>query len=383
MLRILIAPNSFKGSLTAEEVAIAIEEGILKSSLKAELVKFPIADGGDHTSFLLTKHLHGEMRSLTVAGAYGDQTKAEFGLIRDGKAAVIEVAETSGFKSINGPVKTPLVSTTKGLGQLINHCIELGVKEIIVCLGGSATVDGGIGMLEELGVKFKNNNTALKNINPKSFSEVTSIDASSLQYLIEKCKFTVLCDVENPLLGKDGAARVFGPQKGASERDVKALEDFLTHFNSLTIKSIGKSLADVDSGGAAGGLSASLHIYLNGNLLKGAEFFCEITGLKAELQKADLLITGEGSIDEQSLKGKAPIVVAKQAANNQIPVIGIAGKIPKTIDNLLQKYFNMLISIGNQPETLEEAINNTRENLKRTAQQIGNILAVSRLNKFD
>jgi glycerate kinase len=376
MYKILIAPNSFKGSLTATAAADAIEQGLNESELQFQSKKFPIADGGDHTSFLLTNHLNGDFNHYLVFGAYGDLTDAFFGLANNGKTAIIEVAETSGFKTIQAETRHVLHADTRGLGQLIDHVLNLGVSEVILCLGGSATIDGGIGMLNALGVKFMDTDNNILDVYPENFSQVNAIDASALKQKIGRCKFTVLCDVDNPLLGEHGAARVFGPQKGATEKEVILLEQCLSRFNDLTVNALGKSLAKVKFGGAAGGLSATLSVYLNADLLEGAEHFCKITGFKEALSNIDLLITGEGSIDHQSLNGKAPYVVAKHALAENIPVIGLAGNVPRVVTPDLQQYFSMLLSIGSKPESLFEAIENTRENLVRTSKQIGNILSV-------
>ncbi|WGQ10590.1 glycerate kinase [Pedobacter gandavensis] len=376
MYKILIAPNSFKGSLTADEAAHAIEQGLNQSKLKFQSSKFPIGDGGDHTSFLLTNHLKGEFGHHLVFGAYGDLVDARFGLINHGKTAVIEVAETSGFRTIQGEFRLVLQADTKGLGQLIDHVLSLGVSEIIICLGGSATIDGGIGMLTALGVRFLDAAHQIIDVYPGNFSQVAVIDVTGLKQKISHCKFTVLCDVDNPLLGECGAATVFGPQKGATEKEVLLLEAFLSRFNELTLATLGKSLAQVKFGGAAGGLSAALSVYFNADLLEGAEQFCQITGFKQALSNVDLLITGEGSIDEQSLNGKAPYVAVKHALAANIPVIGLAGNVPMVVAEELQRYFSMLLSIGNKPESLLEAIDHTYENLVRISKQIGNILSV-------
>lgn len=376
MYNILIAPNSFKGSLTAIEAANAIEQGLQQSKLKFHSNKFPIGDGGDHTAFLLTKYLKGHLNHYTVFGAYGDIVDACFGLTNNKKTAIIEVAETSGFKTIKGEQRHVLRANTKGLGQLIDHVLSLGVTEIVVCLGGSATVDGGIGMLAALGVRFLDRASHIIDVCPESFTQVKSIDVSALAEKISRCKFTVLCDVDNPLLGEYGTAKVFAPQKGATAKEVNLLEEFLVIFNELTLKLMGKSLDQVNFGGAAGGLAATFSVYLNATLLKGAEHFCEITGLQEALSHVNLLITGEGSIDHQSLRGKATCVVAQFALTKNIPVIGLAGNIPEIIATELQEYFSMLLSIGNKPQSLEEAIENTYANLVRTSKQIGNLLSV-------
>jgi len=374
MLKILIAPNSFKNSLTADQVASAIEAGLSGSAVKAELVKFPIADGGDHTSYLLSKHLNGTMNSAKVHGAYLELSNANYGLINNAKTAVIEVAETSGFKSINNKLQSPLISSTKGLGELIKYNIESGITDFIICLGGSVTVDAGIGMLQELGLRFINKSGDKINPLPGEFHEVHSIDLDDFNNKTALCSFTVLCDVNNKLLGEDGAAKVFGPQKGANISDIEKLEEFLNHFEVLTKRYTGKSLDTVIGGGAAGGLGAALSVYLNAEMKPGASYFCEISNFETVLQKSNILITGEGSIDSQSLEGKAPVVVAALAKKYNIPCFAIAGQIPVEISPELQEYFSMLLPIGNKPETLEKAIENTEKNIFRTAQQIGNLL---------
>lgn len=374
MIRILIAPNSFKNALTAEEASKAIASGLKDSGLGAELISFPIADGGDQTSSLLVKHLKGSMKRAEVYGAYLKKTSVSYGLINRGKTAVIEIAETSGFKSIQNRLKSPLKSSSKGLGELICKNMEAGIHDFIICLGGSVTVDGGIGMLQELGLKFKDSHNKEFKAMPDSFNQVESMDISALQKIRSLCSFTVLCDVDNKLLGKKGAAHVFGPQKGANEQDVDKLESFLKLFTALTKKTIGKSLNNVVGGGAAGGLGAAFEVFLNAKLKPGASTFCELSNFEDELKRADLLITGEGSIDSQSLNGKGPVEVARLARKNKIPCIALAGKIPLTINSDLQELFMMLLSIGSKPEKLDEAIANTKGNLKRTGKQVGNLL---------
>lgn len=374
MFHILIAPNSFKNSLKADKVANAIEKGLKGSGIQAQISKFPIADGGDYSSFLICKQLNGEMKSMEVAGAYLRKTKASFGLIDSGKCAVIEVAETSGFKSIKGKLKSPLQSSSKGLGQLISAQIESGVKDFIICLGGSVTVDCGIGMLQALGLVFRDKKGNEIQPLPHNFDKVESMDTSEFKERISGCKFTVLCDVENKLMGSKGAARVFGPQKGASEEDIDKLEEFLKSFDRLTRKTVQKSLNSMKAGGAAGGLGAAFSVFFDAELKEGASYFCELTGFDAALDQAQLLITGEGSIDSQSLEGKAPIVVAAKAKAKQIPCIALAGKVPLKISKELQEHFLMLLPIGNQPEELEESLEHTEKNLVRTALQLGRML---------
>lgn len=376
MLHILIAPNSFKNSLTAQQVASAMEAGFRSSALDAHLTVFPIADGGDYTAHLLGKYLNGTSHTLTVSGAYGDPTEATYSVLPNGKTALIEVAETSGFRSIPGQPKNLLTSTTRGLGELIKHNISAGITDFLICLGGSATVDGGLGMLQALGLKCFDSSGRLLQARPDNFDHVSTMDASDLVALTRQVNFLALCDVSNPLLGATGAARVFGPQKGASKRDVDQLEAFLTRWDRLSQQLLNRSLSKLPGAGAAGGLGAALGTYLEARMEKGADYFCEITGFHQALAKADLLITGEGSIDRQSLQGKAPVVVAQLAQERRIPVIGLAGRIPQAIPEELQQCFTMLWSIGHQPEDLKQALSHTAENLTRSCKQIAEWLAV-------
>lgn len=376
MKKILIAPNSFKGALTAEEVAQAIETGLKASKIQAELIKFPIADGGDHTSYLLSKHLKGKMEKRAVKGVYLQDTEASYALLDKGKTAIIEVAETTGFKSISGKLRSPIESSSYGLGELIKYNLDQGVLDFIICLGGSASVDGGIGMLQALGMEFLDKDGKAINATTKNYRDIKSFSLDKLKRISQDARFTVLCDVENKLLGADGAAAIFGPQKGASPEDVKALEAFLGYFDKLTKEIIGKSLDSVIGGGAAGGLGAAFKVFLNADIKKGAAYFFELTKIEDQVKNVDWVITGEGSIDSQSLEGKAPVVLAEMARKHNKPIIGLAGNIPLKIDKKLQDYFAALLAIGNRPEDLEDAIQHTADNLTRTAKQLGLLLSL-------
>ncbi|TZF86253.1 glycerate kinase (plasmid) [Pedobacter sp. BS3] len=377
MYKIIIAPNSFKEGLPADEVAYAIQQGLSESVLDHVSHVIPIGDGGDYTGRLLTDFFKGRHCSFRVTGAYGEMVNAWYGLIDDGQTAVLEIAETSGFGTIRGGVKiTPLEASTKGLGELINHVLSLGISDMILCLGGSATVDGGVGMLAELGVSFWGRSGREIAPRPVNYFEVDRLDVTCLHRRMRHCKIRVLCDVNNTLLGELGAAPVFGPQKGATQEEVIFLEKFLEKFNEDTLKCMGESLADHECGGAAGGVAAACKVYLQAELLYGAQYFCEMVKLCEAISTANILITGEGCIDMQSLGGKAPVVVARIAKSKHVPVIGLAGKVTRTVVEELQEVFDGLFSIGNEPECREEALKNTRENLIRTSKQIGNLLAI-------
>ncbi|MFA6086580.1 glycerate kinase [Mucilaginibacter sp.] len=376
MMHILIAPNAFKNSLTAEAAAEAIREGFDQSALNCTTECFPIADGGDGTAGLIISKLSGSIVPVTVQDPLGRMIDATFGLVDNGLTAVIEMADASGLRLLKQDELDPLSATTYGTGQMIIKALDMGVKKIVIAMGGSATVDGGIGILSALGIKFMGDKTELNDL-PKNLSGLTSVDISGLDARISNCEIIVLCDVDNKLLGDAGAAAVFGPQKGATPDEVKLLDEGLTQLSNVALKELGKDMAIIKYGGAAGGASAGVYAYLNAKLVNGIDYFMDITGFDDALAKANLVITGEGSIDEQTLQGKGPFGVASRAKAKNIPVIGIAGKIPLQSNEKLHRYFKVLLAIGNEPTDTPAALNRTEENLTRTAIQIGQLIKMS------
>lgn len=375
-MHILIAPNAFKNSLTAAEAAECIERGLRSGKLIFSCSRFPIADGGDGTGGLIVNKLGGEVVSMDVSDPLGRKVKSSFGLIDDGRTAVIEMAEASGIRLLKTEELNPLKASSSGTGELIKGALDRGVATIILTLGGSATVDGGAGILEALGVRFFNTEKKPLDARPESLVDLAEIDISGLDTRILECEFIVLCDVENQLTGRDGAAQVFGPQKGATAKDVLLLDSILSKLADLAESLTGKNMKTVQHGGAAGGTAAGLYAFLNARLDRGAEFFLELTGFAEALAKADLLITGEGSIDEQTLSGKGPFTVASMAKARGIPVVGLAGKVPPIISQEMKGYFDVLLSIGNEPADIHTAMKNTARDLQRISAAIGNLLSV-------
>jgi glycerate 2-kinase len=375
-MHILIAPNAFKNSLDAAAVASALQEGLQQSKLTCTCECFPVADGGDGTADLLIKKLNGVLIDATVHDPLGRKMNTNFGLIDKGKTAVIEMANASGLRLLKKEELDPLHASSFGTGELIKLALDKNVQRIIIAIGGSATVDGGSGILKALGIRFLD--TAGNDLDgmPESLVDLVTIDSSELDVRILHCELIVLCDVENILLGEKGAAAVFGPQKGATKEDVQQLEKALTGLRNVILKQTGKDIATIKHGGAAGGVAAGIAGLLNAKLVKGIDYFIELTGLEKHLQKADLIITGEGSIDEQTLEGKAPFGVAQRAKEKKIPVIAVAGNVPLTTSTALQKYFDVLLSINNEPVPVNTAIENTAANLKRTGKMIGDMLAI-------
>jgi glycerate kinase len=377
-MHILIAPNAFKHSLSAEEAALAIEKGFMQSKLDCRCELFPVGDGGDGTGELLIKRLNGKIVTTEVNGPLGKKINAGFGLLDGDKTAVIEMANASGLRLIKKEELDPLHATSFGTGEQIKVALDRGVKKIIIGMGGSATSDGGTGILRALGLRFLNvKGEELKDL-PVSLNELATIDLSSLDKRIKDTELVVLCDVNNLLLGEKGAAAVFGPQKGASTGDVQILNKALTRFSDITLQQMEKEIATVKHGGTAGGAAAGLYAFFNAKLVNGIEYFLQITGFDKSLEKADLVVTGEGSIDEQTLHGKAPFGVARAAKQKGKRVIAFAGKISSTTNSALDKYFDELISINQREVELEEALATAGQNLTNAVEQIGNLYAIDR-----
>ncbi|HEX5152413.1 MAG TPA: glycerate kinase [Parafilimonas sp.] len=377
-MHILIAPNAFKNSLDATSVAHAIGKGLQQSKLTCSMEYFPVGDGGDGTASLIIQKQKGSIAELEVHDPLGRKINATFGLIDDNKTAVIELADASGIRLLQQHELNPLQATTFGTGELIRHALDKNISRIILCIGGSATVDGGTGILQALGIKFLNDKREVLQKLPAGLSDLSFIDTENFDKRILNCELVILCDVENTFLGDNGAAKIFGPQKGASEEDIKNLETALATFREITLNKAGVDMANIKHGGAAGGVAAGLSAYCNAKLVNGINYFLGITGFDEALQKADLVITGEGKIDEQTLQGKGPYGVAVKAKERNIPVAGIAGSIPLETNARLKKYFDVLVPINNDVTDMTKAIQNTEANLIRTGKMIGDLLALNK-----
>ena len=373
-MHILIAPNAFKNSLDARQVADAIQQGLLISKLECTSECFPIADGGDGTGSLIIESCNGMVIVKEVHDPLGRKIKASFGLIDNGKAGVIEMANASGLRLLQKDELNPLKASSYGTGELIKFALDEGVNKMVIAMGGSATVDGGCGILRALGIVFLDDQGESLPAIPESLSNMAKIDASGLDPRISSCEIVILCDVNNQLLGPEGAASVFGPQKGATDEDVNFLEDFLENFARVSASQSKGNMGYIKYGGAAGGATAGLHTWINAKLVNGIESFLTLTNFDDALNRSDLLITGEGSIDKQTLQGKGPYGVAVKAKSKSIPVIGLAGKIPIEPDEELNKYFDVLLSINNEPADMTTAMENTERNLIRTGKAIGDLI---------
>jgi len=378
-MKIVIAPDSYKESLSAMEVATQIEAGFREIFPDAEYVKLPVADGGEGTVDAMVDATNGRKISLSVTGPLGSPVHAEFGLLGNGHCAVIEMAAASGLECLPIENRNPLVTTTFGTGELILAALDLGVTDFIIGLGGSATNDGGAGMIEALGVSLYDTNRQPIGRGGQCLSGLVSIDLSGMDPRLAECRFTVACDVTNPLTGSQGASAVFGPQKGATPDMVSLLDNNLKHYADVIRRQLGKNVEQTAGAGAAGGLGAAFLAFLNAELCPGIEIVTKAVGLDAAVKDADLVITGEGRIDSQSVKGKVPIGVARVAKRYQKPVIGIAGSLSQDVDIVYEHGLDAVFSVLNKVCSLDEALADAAFNVRLTAR---NVAATFRISQF-
>lgn len=373
-MHILVCPNAFKNSLDAGAAARAIEKGLQQSNLSCTTQSFPIGDGGDGTGSLLTQSCGGIFIKARVSDPLGRKISTSFGLIDDGQTAVIEMAAASGLGLLKQDELDPLHALSYGTGELMSKALDAGVKKILLCVGGSATVDGGCGILQALGIRFFDQKGNAITGMPESLVELASIDLSGMDPRASQCECIILCDVANTLLGNKGAATVFGPQKGASAEQVQQLEAALTQLTKIVLATTGTDMSQVPHGGAAGGVAAGLCALLKAQTVNGIDHFLDTTRFDAALQRADLIITGEGSIDLQTLEGKGPYGVAVRAKQKNIPVVALAGKVPLQNHPELNRYFDVLLAIGNGMDDLPKALLSTHDDLVRTARRVADEL---------
>lgn len=369
-MKIVIAPDSFKESLSALEVAKAIESGFREIFPDAHYVKLPVADGGEGTVEAMVAATHGKVVKVKVTGPLGEPIEAFFGLSGDSNVAFIEMAAASGLESVPQAKRNPLKTTSFGTGELIRHALDHGVKHCIIGIGGSATNDGGAGMVQALGAKLLDTQGQQIGQGGGALEQLSSIDISELDPRIKDCRLEVACDVTNPLTGKNGASAIFGPQKGATPEMVKQLDGYLAHFAKLIKGSLNIDVDSLPGAGAAGGMGAGLHAFCGAQLRQGIEIVTEALGLEALVKDATLVITGEGRIDSQSINGKVPIGVARVAKRYNKPVIGIGGSLTKDVDVVFDHGLDAVFSVLSSICTLEDALANAAENLHNTARNI-------------
>ncbi len=368
-MKIVVAPDSFKGSLTAVEVSDAIGQGVREIFPEAEIVKIPMADGGDGTVQCLVNDTGGEILRKKVIGPLGDEVLASYGILGDKKTAVIEMAEASGLTLVPENKRNPLITTTYGTGQLIKAALDQGCRKMIIGIGGSATNDGGAGMLQALGVKLLDREGKEIGFGGGELKEVFRIDTKYLDNRLSETKVLIASDVSNPLCGPKGAARIYGPQKGATPEIIEELDKSLAHFAEIIKRDLNKDVKDIPGAGAAGGLGASLMAFLDAELRPGIKIIIEVVKLEQAIKDADLVITGEGKIDSQTIYGKAPIGVAKIAKKYNIPVVAVAAIISDDADIVHQYGIDTLIKISEPPMSLAEPKPKKVQLIKRCIKQ--------------
>lgn len=376
-MRILLAPDSFKGSLTALEVARALKRGLKRADPYLDIDILPMADGGEGTVRSLTDATGGKILKKRATGPLGDKVQAFFGILGDGRTAVIEMAAASGLPLIPAEKRNPLQTTTYGTGELIKAALDEGCEKLIIGIGGSATNDCGIGMAGALGVRFLNASGEEVPLVGGALQDIESIDLSGLDSRVSTAEIQVACDVDNPLYGENGAAYVYGPQKGATPAMVEELDRGLRHLAGVMERDLGIKVAELPGAGAAGGLGAGLVAFLGAELKPGMDIVIEATGLEERVRKADLVITGEGAIDAQTINGKVPVGVARVAKKYSLPVIGIAGTIGDGAAKVYEYGIDALFSIIRSPVSLEEAVGNSAGLLEDLAFNLGRILIVT------
>ncbi len=370
----VLAPDSFKESMTAKEVCIAMEKGLRKVYPEANYIHVPMADGGEGTVQSLVDASGGELFEKEVTGPLGQPVIAKYGMLGDGMTAAIEMASASGIHYVTKETKNPLVTTTYGTGELIRECLDRGVKKILIGIGGSATNDGGAGMAEALGAKFLDAEGSELPRGGGSLDRLARIDVALLDPRLQQVELIVACDVTNPLCGETGASRVFGPQKGATPDMVAHLDAALGRYADIVKEQLGKDVRDVPGAGAAGGLGAGLLIFTQAKLQKGIEIVIEYTGLKDKIADADLVFTGEGGIDFQTKFGKTPYGVAKVAKEAGKRVIAVAGYIGEGIDTLYAEGIDAVFGIVPGASELDKLLAEGPQNVERTCENIARVL---------
>lgn len=377
-MKIVIAPDSFKGNLSAMQVAVAIERGIRRVLPRARCVKVPMADGGEGTVQSLVDATGGRFLRKSVVGPAGRKVNARYGLLADGETAVIEMAEASGLPLVKGRARNPMRTTTYGTGELMIDAIDRGARRLLIGIGGSATNDAGAGMAQALGFRFLDRRGRLIRglAAGGMLDRIARIDASGMDARLARARVTVACDVNNPLCGRRGAAHVFGPQKGATPAMVRTLDANLKRFAMLIRRTLGVDVLHLPGAGAAGGLGGGLVAFAGAQLKSGIDIVIEATRLKDHLRDADLVITGEGSVDFQTAFGKTPAGVAAVARQMRVPVVAIGGGLSKDARGVFAHGIDGLESTMTREMSLAEAMDNSREYLADAAERVMRMILV-------
>lgn len=374
-MRVVVAPDSFKGSLTAKEVARAIEAGLRRVWPAASIERVPMADGGEGTAEALVEATGGRCLPVRVTGPMGEPVEALLGILGDGRTGVVEVASASGLLHVPPEERDPRLATSRGTGELIRAALDRGVKRLVVALGGSATNDAGAGMAQALGVSLRDEFGRELPPGGAALRALAGIEMSRLDRRLEDVELFVACDVDNPLCGPEGASAVYGPQKGASPSMIDELDEALRTFAAVVKEQLGVDVLELPGGGAAGGLGAGLVAFLGGELKRGVELVLEAVGFEERLHWADLVITGEGTLDAQTLRGKVPYGVLQAAKAAGIPTVAVAGGVSGDVEPFYDAGFAAVVGCTPRPMSLEEAVAKAHDLVADAAEQLARLIA--------
>ncbi|AYC07332.1 glycerate kinase [Vibrio cholerae] len=377
-MKVVIAPDSFKESLTAKQVCDAIQAGLARVWHDAKFVAIPVADGGEGTVQSLVDATQGRLVEVKVMGPQGKRVEAFYGMLGDNQTAVIEMAAASGLHHVPVAQRDPKLTTSFGTGELIRHALDQGVTKLIIGLGGSATNDGGVGMLAALGARFTNADGDPIQLTGGGLRELTHIDLQDFDPRLQNCDILVACDVNNPLCGDKGASAVFGPQKGATPEDIQLLDGALRQFGLLTAKVTGKMVLESAGAGAAGGMGAALLAYTEARVRPGIEIVLETVQLAHQVSDADLVITGEGRIDSQTVHGKTPMGVAKVAKRFDVPVLALCGCTGDNYQAVYQCGIDAVFAAVPRTMSLEDALKESDFNLADLAENVARLWVLSK-----
>ena len=375
-MKVVIAIDSLKGSLSSMEAGMAIKDGILAAKPDAEVIVKPLADGGEGTTDALIEGMNGERIDLTVTGPMHTPVDAYYGYLKDTNTAVMEMASAAGITLVPDSEKNPLLATSYGVGEMINDAIQRGCRNFIIGIGGSVTNDGGIGMLKALGVRFLDENDEDAGEGGQALAKVARIDVSGMNPLLKECHIQVACDVNNPLCGKNGSTYVYGPQKGVTEDMKKTLDEAMAHFARVTSETLENDYLNTPGAGASGGLGYAFLAYTGAALTPGIELILDAVGLEEELSSADVVVTGEGRLDFQTAMGKAPVGVARLAKKYNAKVIAFAGSVTKEATACNKEGIDAFFPILRSVCTLAEAMDPVaaRNNMTATVEQVFRLL---------
>lgn len=375
-MKVVIAIDSLKGSLSSMEAGMAIKDGILAAKPDAEVIVKPLADGGEGTTDALIEGMNGERIDLTVTGPMHTPVDAYYGYLKDTNTAVMEMASAAGITLVPDSEKNPLLATSYGVGEMINDAIQRGCRNFIIGIGGSVTNDGGIGMLKALGVRFLDENGEDAGEGGQALAKIARIDVFGMNPLLKECHIQVACDVNNPLCGENGSTYVYGPQKGVTEDMKKTLDEAMAHFARVTSETLENDYMNTPGAGAAGGLGYAFLAYTGAALTPGIELILDAVGLEEELSSADVVVTGEGRLDFQTAMGKAPVGVARLAKKYNAKVIAFAGSVTKEATACNKEGIDAFFPILRGVCTLAEAMDPVaaRNNMTATVEQVFRLL---------